>query len=418
MAGQQWTRSACDAIAILALVSGLTTTFRAAPERDERSQVDHDKAAALRARGLELGYNHDYPQAFDAFKEAIAADPDDATAYRLLAATAWVRLLFEQGAITVEDYLGQTRATLPRRPPAADLAGIFTDSLNRAIALTDKRLRERPDDADAHYQAGAAYGFLASYTATVDGRVLDSLKSARRAYREHERTLALDPSRKDAGLVVGMYRYIVSTLSAPLRLAAYLAGFGGDRARGLRMIEDAARYPSDVQTNAMFMLVLFYNREERFDEALQMIGELQQRYPRNRLLWLEAGNTALRAGRAVDARAAIEDGLARLAADTRPRAPGEDARWQYAYGAALVALHDTSRARTSLQAALARATRDWVRGRTQKELGKLADLEGDRARAVTAYRDAERLCGADRDEVCTKDLKALIKQGFPTGASR
>jgi tetratricopeptide (TPR) repeat protein len=418
MADRRWTRGACDAIAILALVAGLSSTFRAEPGRHERSQGDHDKAAAFRARGLELGYNHDYPQAFAAFKDAIAADPDDATAYRLLAATAWVRLLFEQGAITVEDYLGQTRATLPRRPPDADLGSIFTDSLNRAIALSDQRLRERPDDADAHYQAGAAYGFLASYTATVEGRVLESLTSARRAYREHERTLALDPSRKDAGLVVGMYRYIVSKLSAPLRLGAYLAGFGGDRVRGLRMIEDAARYPSDVQTNAMFMLVLFYNREGRFDEALQMIGELQKRYPRNRLLWLEAGNTALRAGRAVEARASIEEGLARLAMDTRPRAPGEDARWQYTYGAALVALHDVSHAKTSLQAALAGTTRDWVRGRTQKELGKLADLEGDRARAVAAYREADRLCRADRDDVCTNDLKALIKQGYPTGASR
>jgi tetratricopeptide (TPR) repeat protein len=411
-------RSRFRTITIVVVAAGLGATFQADAPQESAGQNDADKAAVCRARGLELGYNHDYAEAFAAFRDAIAADPADATAYRLLAASAWVQLLFGQGAITVEDYLGETRANLPRRPPDGKLAGIFKDSLTRAIAISDARLRERPNDADAHYQIGAAYGFLASYTATVEGRVMESLKSARRAYREHERTLALDPSRKDAGLVVGMYRYIVSTLSAPLRLGAYLAGFGGDRARGLRMIEEAARYPSDVQTNAMFMLVLFYNREGRFDEALQVIGDLQKRYPRNRLLWLEAGNTALRAGRAAEARASIEEGLARLAADMRPRAPGEDARWQYTYGAALVALQESSRAKPALQAALAGATRDWVRGRTQKELGKLADLEGDRTRAMAAYREADRLCRADRDDACASDLKALITQGYPTGASR
>src|SRR5438477_150599 len=82
---------------------------------------------------------------------------------------------------------------------------------------------------------------------------------------DHARVLALDPLRKDAGLIVGMYRYAVSALPVPLRLLAHLVGFGGDRARGLRLIEDAAAYPSGAQPNALFTLVLLYNREARYD---------------------------------------------------------------------------------------------------------------------------------------------------------
>lgn len=406
------------AAALAAAVTGLATGLLSGTESHARHQTDREKAAALRTRGLELGYNHDYSEAFAAFKEAIATDPEDATAYRLLAASAWVRLLLDQGAITVEDYLGQTRASLPRRPAGGDLDRLFHDSLSKAIAISEKRVREHPANAEAHFQLGAAFGFQASYIATVERRVLDSLKSARRAYREHERTLALDPARKDAGLIVGMYRYIVSNLSLPLRLGAYLAGFGGDSARGLRMVEESARYPSDVQTNAMFILVLFYNREGRFDDALKTIAELQRRYPRNRLLWLEAGNTAQRAGRPAQAREAIEEGLARLASDTRPRAPGEEARWRYAHGASLVALGDVTPAKTELQLALDGATRDWVRGRIHKEMGKVADLEGDHSRAVTAYREAERLCRSDEDDACTKDLKTLVRHGYRTGGSQ
>ena len=254
-------------------------------------------AVASRERGLTLGYNLDHAAALDAFREAIAADPDDPTTYPLLAGAAWVALLFEQGIITVDDYLGQARSTLARAAPNAALDATFHDALRRARSLSEERLRRNPDDAEAHYLVGAADGFLASYAATVEGRVLGSLGPARRAYREHERVLELDPARKDAGLIVGLYRYGVASLPAPLRLLAHLAGFGSGRERGLRLVEDASRYPSHVQSNALFMLVLLYNREARYDDALHVIVELQSRYPRNRLLWLEAGGTALRAGR-------------------------------------------------------------------------------------------------------------------------
>jgi hypothetical protein len=316
--------------------------------------------------------------------------------------------LFQQGAITVDDYLGQARAQVARSTPDAALAVTFHDALARALVLADARLRDRPSDADAHYQVGAAHGFLASYSATVEGRVLGSFGSARRAYREHERALALAPGRKDAGLIVGMYRYAVSEMSAPLRLAAWLAGMGSGGERGLRMVEDAARYPSDAQPNAMFTLVLLYNREARYDDALRVIGDLERRYPRNRLLWLEAGGTALRARRPAEARAALEHGLARLARDDRPRAPGEEARWRLTYGATLVALKDTVSAERELRAALEGATRDWVRGRAHKELGKLADLANDRPRALDEYRLADRLCRRDRDSACADEVGLLI----------
>jgi tetratricopeptide (TPR) repeat protein len=406
------------AVAVAAVLAGFATAILPGTESHALIQTDREKAAMFRSRGLDLGYNHDYAEAFAAFRDAITADPEDATAYRLLAASAWVRLLLDQGAITVEDYLGQTRANLPRQAADGGLDRLFHDSLSKAIAISEKRVSDNPADAEAHFQLGAAFGFQASYVATIERRRVDSLKSARRAYREHERALELDPARKDAGLIVGMYRYIVSNLSLPLRLGAYLAGFGGDSARGLRMVEEAARYPSDVQTNAMFILVLFYNRESRFDDALKTIAELQRRYPRNRLLWLEAGSTALRAGRPAEARQAIEEGLARLASDTRPRAPGEEARWRYAHGASLVALGEIARAKTELHLALEGARGDAVRGRIQKELGKTADLEGDRARAVAAYREADRLCRSSDDDACTRDLKTLIKHGYRTGGSR
>src|SRR3954469_5385026 len=308
--------------------------------------------AALKARGLEFGYNLDYDQALAAFREANAADPADSNAHRLAAATVWISTLFKQGAVTAEDYLGQARSDVARHPVAPDLAAAFQTHIDRALALAEQRVREHPTDPDAHFQLGAAYGYLTTYKATVEGRVGGGFRTARRAYSENERALALDPRRRDAGLTVGMYRYAVSSLSAPLRLLAGIAGFGGGRDRGLRLIEDAAAYPSDTQTNARFTLIVIYNREQRYDAALQVIRELQQAYPRNRLLWLEAANTALRAVRYEEARRAIEDGMKRVAGDPRARAYGEDARWRYSHGIALVGLRRIELAQGELRTVL------------------------------------------------------------------
>src|SRR5882672_2868854 len=133
---------------------------------------DPGTAAVSRERGLTLGYNLDHAEALDAFREAIAADPDDPTTYGLLAGAAWVALLFEQGIITVDDYLGQARSTLARTAPNAAPDAVFHDALRRALALSEERLRRNPTDAQAHYLVGAADGFLASYAATVEGHVL------------------------------------------------------------------------------------------------------------------------------------------------------------------------------------------------------------------------------------------------------
>jgi tetratricopeptide (TPR) repeat protein len=371
----------------------------------EPDAVRRARAAALMAQGVELGYNLDHAAALAAFGEAIAADPTDPAPYRLAAATTWITLLFGQGVITVEDYLGDARADLHRAVPPVGPAAAFHQTIRRAIALSEDRLRRQPSDADAHYQLGAAFSCLASYIATVEGRVLGSLSPARRAYRAHERVLQLDPGRTDAGLVIGMYGYAVSDLPAPMRLLARLAGLRGN-SRAVTLVEQAARHPGDAQPKALFALILLYNRQRRYADALQVIGELQRRFPRNRLLWLEAGGTALRAGRLHEARAALEEGLARLSHDPRSRAAGEEARWRYVYGAALAALRDRGADR-ELRAALASATRDWLRGRIHLELAGLAAAAGDRPRALDEYRQAERLCRQDGDDECAGEAETL-----------
>src|SRR5262245_24037411 len=182
---------------------------------------------ALRAKASAHVYNLEHAEAMAAFKEAVAADPRDAAAYRGLATSHWLSITFTRGNMTVDDYLGRVTKPNPTlTPPPPDTGAAVRDAIDKAIGIAKQRLAANPKDPDAHYQLGAAVGLRASYTATVDGSVTSAFRAAREAYDEHEAVLSLDPRRKDAGLIVGTYRYIVATLALPLRMMAYMAGFG------------------------------------------------------------------------------------------------------------------------------------------------------------------------------------------------
>ena len=369
------------------------------------------ESEALRARAAEQIYNLDRDLAVVTYRQAIAADPQDAAAYRGLASGLWLSITFRRGNMMVDDYLGKmTRPTGQPPPPPADIAAAFRDALDRALALGRKRIADSPRDADAHYQLGAAVGLRASYIATVDGSALGAFRAAREAYEEQERVLELDPRRKDAGLIVGSYRYLVSVLSLPLRWVAYMAGFGGGKERGLRLIEEAAAYPGDSQTDARFALILLYNREQRYDEALAQLAVLRDRYPRNRLVPLEIGSTNLRAGRAAAAERALDDAMTRFAGDTRARMFGEDALWHYKRGAARAALGRDADAQQDLAKALAVEGRTWVQGRVHLELGKLALKAGNRPAALKEFQTATALCESDNDSAWADEARRLLNR--------
>ena len=368
------------------------------------------ESEALRARAASHTYNLEHDLALATLRQAVAADPQDPGAYRGLASSLWLSITFRRGNMTVDDYLGRPNKpnTNPLPTPPVDAVTGFRDAIEKAIALARQRIAKNPKDADAHYQLGAAVGLRASYTATVEGSVMGAFRAAREAYDEEEQTLALQPQRKDAGLIVGTYRYIVAALSLPLRMVAYVAGFGGGKEKGITQIEEAAAYGGDNQTEARFALILLYNREQRYDDALKVLAALRERYPRNRLLWLESGSTSLRAGRAGEAERFLTDGLTRFAGDSRPRMYGEDALWRYKRGTALAALGRPD-AEADLRKSLSLDGRKWVHARSHLELGKLAMKAGNTAAAAVELRAAIPLADSDNDPLTSEEARRLLK---------
>jgi tetratricopeptide (TPR) repeat protein len=365
---------------------------------------------ALRLRAATDFYNQDNERAALGYRQAIAADPEDAAAYRGLASTLWTTITASRGMLTVDTYLGGASRPNPRfTPPPAELATAFDAAMSRATALSRARVAANAKNTNAQYDLGAAIGLRASYIATVEGGILGAFRAAREAYAAHERVLRMDPARRDAGLIVGTYRYIVSVQPLPLRWAAYVAGLDGGRQKGLQLIQAAAEYRSENQAEARLALVLLYNRERRYDEALTQLATLREQYPRNRLLWLESGATSLRAGRAAEAEGILSEGLTRFAADDRPRTFGEDALWLYKRGTARAGVGRVHEAEQDLEKSVSLEGRRWVRGRARLELGKLALKAGDRPRAITELRAAFELCESDNDGEFSAEAQRLLK---------
>jgi tetratricopeptide (TPR) repeat protein len=380
-----------------------------------RQDMDAGSTPAIETRlnqAFDLAYNLDHDAAVAAMRALTVEAPTDPAPFRGLATVTWLNLLFKRGLVLVEHYLGPvSKENVKLPPPPSETARVFQENLSKAIALAEAAVQRARNDPSALYELGTALGLQASWAATVEGRVLGAFGSARRAYNAHERVLALAPSRKDAGLIVGTYRYLVGSLVLPARWIAYIAGFGGDKDKGVRLIREAARYPRNA-TDAKFALVLILNREERYDEAVGYVRELQREYPRNRLLWLEAGSTLLRGGYAADADVQLTEGIQKLQQDTRPRMFGEEGLWYFKRGEARVRLRRPDEATADLTKALSVETQAWVKGRTHLELGKAADLAGDRTKGRAEYDRCLQLCTAANDAVAADQARTLRQQGY------
>jgi hypothetical protein len=104
--------------------------------------------------------------------------------------------------------------------------------------------------------------------------------------------------------------------------------------------------------------------------------------------------------------------MERLSRDPRPRAYGEEARWRYCYGAALVGLRQIEEGDRQLRTVLNSDAPAWLLGRAHKELGKIADLSGDRVKAIGEYRTAQRACREQHDGACADEATALIARQY------
>ena len=335
-------------------------------------------------------YNLEFGEALAAFQAEAAQHPDSPDVYNHIAQTILYREMFRSGALESQLVTG-TNPFLRRakmNPSAAD-DKLFNDAIAHAMELAGVRLKTNPNDAAALYATGVSYGLRANYNFLVHKAWVDALHDATSARKAHHRATEAEPDFIDAFLVQGLYDYIVGSLPLHWKALGFLAGFRGNRERGIETLRKVAVQGRINRVDAAVLLCAIYRRERRAQDAVPYLDDLIRRFPRNFLFRLELvqmyGDLGDRA-KALEVVSQL-DQLKQARAAGFDQLPEEKIR--YARGNLLFWYNDLDTALEDMQAVTAKAeTLDlntgvyaWLR------LGQIHDLKGQREQAIAAYRE-------------------------------
>src|SRR5262249_23600119 len=108
----------------------------------------------------------------------------------------------------------------------------------------------------------------------------------------HQQVLEIDPTFDDARMSVGMFNYVVGVIPGFVRFLLLPLGIrSAGKELGIQQLETAAAKGKNASTDARMILIVVYNRERRYEDALQIITELHMRYPRNFIFEMAKAST-------------------------------------------------------------------------------------------------------------------------------
>lgn len=344
--------------------------------------------------GFEHFYNLEYDEAIDFFARQVAQAPDSAPGYNHLAQSILYRQMLRAGALESELVSG-TNPFLrrARMNPTLEDQKRFDESIRKAMALSEARLKKNPRDTAALYTLGVSYGLRANYNFLVRKAWYDSLRDATTARKLHNKVTELDPSNIDARLMQGIHDYVVGSLPLTYKLLGFLIGFRGDKEQGIRTLQLVGQKGNLNRYDARILLCAIYRRERRSRDALPLLDGLVERFPRNYLLRFETAQMYSDTGQKEKALAVLR----RMDSLRQAKAPGfahlAPEKIRFSEGVIQFWYNDLDQAVENLSRAVERAQDldlntalyAWLR------LGQTYDLKGQRARAVSAYQQAIRL---------------------------
>lgn len=341
--------------------------------------------------GWDHFYNLEYDQAIADFERAIAQNPNSPDLHNHLAQTVVFKEMYRNGALESEMVSGNN--SLLRRArmnPSPATRTQFLAEVGKSLNLCEARLKKNPNDTEALYAEGIAYGLRSDYYWVVEKSWYDSLRDATAARKAHNRLAELEPNNVDARLVQGLHDYIVGSLPWQYRMLGFLVGFHGDKEKGIRTVQEVARDGKLDKVDAEIFLCALYRRENQPDRAVPLVQDLIRRFPRNYILRLELSVMYSMAGDKVRGMEAVEE-AARL---KRTHAPGFDRMpWEKVYyqeGSIQFWYRDEDQALENLKKVVAGIDNvDLNTGAyTFLRIGQIYDMTHRRAEAVEYYKKA------------------------------
>jgi tetratricopeptide (TPR) repeat protein len=288
--------------------------------------------------------------------------------------------------------LGATRLVweIQLDPEQTRLDPDFTAAVTRAIDGTEEWAKREPDNAEAWFYTGAAYGARVQWK-VLRRQNISAARDGKRIKQALEEALRLDPSMHDAQFGLGLYEYYADIAPAAAKMFRWLLLLpGGDRVRGLARMQQARERGALLTDEAAYqihLIDLWY--EQKPEQAITLLKELVQRHETNPLFWRligEAQDVYLhdRAGSLATFRTLLERARSHRVefvdlAETVARI--QIARLQDELGDTDLAIEELTRVLASKPDAPVDAV-----PRAQLALAEALDRVGDRAEAVRLYR--------------------------------
>ena len=345
---------------------------------------------ALSRSGLNHYYSLEYDDAVRDFQKAAELSPEDPKAWNHLLEAILFRELYKHDALDTSLYTHQSFLSTKQVPADRAVKQKIKELADKAIALADRQLKDDPQNVQALYARGVTKGLRSTYLALVEHSWFAAVRNSLSARNDHEQVLKLKPDFVDAKTIIGAHNFVVGSLPLPVKLAIGITGIHGDKDKGLEYLEEAGKAHGESSADARVALGLFLRREERFQDAINVVHTLVQEHPKNFLFALEEANLMKDAGKGPVAVAALRNLLDACKAGRYPQAHVELA--QYALGEALRGQGEYPDAINAYEAAgHSNSINQELRQRSLVSAGEVYDILGKRDEALKNYRAAESL---------------------------
>lgn len=360
--------------------------------------------------GFEHFYNLEYDQAIQCFEAAVKSHPGDAFAVNHLLSAVMFKELYRIGALDTELYAKNGFLTSKQFPIDPKAKQQILALMEQSLQISDARLKKNPNDVDALYTRGVERGLRATYIGLIDKAWFAALRSAVGARRDHERVLQLDPNYSDAKMTVGIHNYVIASVSWPVKVAASVIGLSGNKQKGIQYLYEAGAAGGETSVDSRIALSLFLRREQRYPEALKLVGGLCDDFPRNFLFRLEDANLLNAAGHGQEAIAAFRKIVADDNAGIFAKGQTRMSMVHYGLAEALRGQHQYDDAAKEYDfAAAARVVDPDLRQRAQLGAGEMFDLLHQRTEAVRRY---EALLAMDQSSDHADLARKRLKQPY------
>ncbi|MCY4172290.1 MAG: tetratricopeptide repeat protein [Bacteroidetes bacterium] len=229
----------------------------------QRSILDLPEVQKPAKAGLEALYDFRFAEADSLFGTITKRHPDHPIGPFLEALTLWWTILLNLNDTSYD----QT----------------FYAAMDEVIDRSDFRLKRNDNDFDAIFFKGISLGFRGR----LRSNRRDWIRAAADGKRAMDYVLAVadvDSLNHDYKLGRGLYRYYAALIPSRYPFLRPITTFlpPGNRHLGLNDLYQTARNGNYLQTEAMYFLVqINYLYEKNFQDCVEQISWLRNRYPRN-----------------------------------------------------------------------------------------------------------------------------------------